>query len=159
VTLPPKKDALTQMLKISSVFIHLNPRGDAVTVPAHIKGKSQVVLQVGRDMPVPIRDLTLSERGWSAGLSFGGQLQYVSVPWDAVFAMVLEDGRGIVWTDSVPSDLRAELLAPEPAPKPHARIEAARMDAKIARAFDGPVKGEPAKVISLVGRKPRAPKA
>jgi len=68
-----------------------------------------VVLQVGLDMPVPIPDLRVDEEGVFGTLSFKGVPFTCFVPWRAVFALVGEDGKGMVWSSEMPSEVAGEL--------------------------------------------------
>jgi stringent starvation protein B len=103
--LPPKKEVGLALLERSSVYVHLDPRQDAVVVPAWFKKQPQLVLQVGMNMPVPIPDLRFDDDGMSCTLSFNRAPFFCVVPWAAVFAMVGEDGRGMVWPDDVPAEV------------------------------------------------------
>jgi stringent starvation protein B len=104
--LPPKVDICRALLLKGSVFIHLDPRNGEVVVPDHLRLQPQVVLQIGRDMPVPIPDLRVDEVGVYGTLSFKGILFTCSIPWHAVFAVVGEDAKGIVWSSELPGELR-----------------------------------------------------
>lgn len=110
--LPPKKDVALFLLQRSSVFVHLDPRSDDVIVPAGFKREPRLVLQIGHNMAVPIPDLTVGEDGWSGTLSFRRVPFRCVVPWTAVFAMVGQDGQGVVWPDDVPPEL-AQPAAPQ----------------------------------------------
>lgn len=103
--LPPKKEVGLALLERSSVYVHLDPRQDAVVVPAWFKKQPQLVLQVGMNMPVPIPDLRFDDDGMSCTLSFNRAPFFCVVPWASVFAMVGEDGRGMVWPDDVPAEV------------------------------------------------------
>jgi stringent starvation protein B len=103
--LPPKKDVALALLERSSVYIHLDPRQPAVVVPVAFKKKAQLVLQIGLNMPVPIPDLRLDDDGISCTLSFNRVHFLCVVPWASVFAMVGDDGRGMVWPDDVPVEV------------------------------------------------------
>src|SRR6516164_8352595 len=103
--LPPKKEVGLALLERSSVYVHLDPRQDAVVVPAWFKKQPQLVLQVGMNMPVPIPDLRFDDDGMSCTLSFNRSPFFCVVPWASVFAMVGEDGRGMVWPDDVPAEV------------------------------------------------------
>lgn len=107
--LPPKKDVALALLESSSVFIHLDPRSEQVRVPPWFKKQPQLVLNVGLNMPVPIPDLNLDEDAVSCTLSFSRSPYYCFVPWTAVYALVGEDGRGMVWPDDVPPEVAAQL--------------------------------------------------
>jgi stringent starvation protein B len=103
--LPPKKEVGLALLERSSVYVHLDPRQEAVVVPAWFKKQPQLVLQVGMNMPVPIPDLRFDDDGMSCTLSFNRAPFFCVVPWASVFAMVGEDGRGMVWPDDVPAEV------------------------------------------------------
>jgi stringent starvation protein B len=103
--LPPKKEVGLALLERSSVYVHLDPRQDAVVVPAWFKKQPQLVLQVGMNMPVPIPDLRFDDEGMSCTLSFNRAPFFCVVPWASVFAMVGEDGRGMVRPDDVPAEV------------------------------------------------------
>jgi stringent starvation protein B len=107
--LPAKKDVARALLLRGSVFIHLDPRTAGVLVPARLRPQAQVVLQVGLDMPVPIPDLRIDEEGVFGTLSFKGVPFTCFVPWSAVFALVGEDGKGMVWSTEMPSEIAGEL--------------------------------------------------
>jgi len=120
--LPPKKDVALALLERSSVHVHLDPRGAGVVVPPWFKRQPQLVLQIGLNMPVPIPDLRLDEEGLACTLSFNRSPFYCVVPWLSVFAMVGDDGRGMVWPDEVPPEIAKQPRGPEavPSQKPDA---------------------------------------
>jgi stringent starvation protein B len=104
--LPPKKEVALALLERSSVYVHLDPRQPAVVVPGWFKKHPQLVLQVGLNMPVPIKDLQLDDEGMSCTLSFSRSPFFCVVPWSSVFAVIgCEDGRGMVWPDDVPAEV------------------------------------------------------
>jgi len=103
--LPPKKDVALALLERSSVYVHLDPRHVTAVVPAWFKKQPQLVLQVGMNMPVPIPDLHVDDDGLSCTLSFNRSPFFCVVPWASVFAMVGDDGRGMVWPEDVPAEI------------------------------------------------------
>jgi len=103
--LPPKKEVALALLERSSVHVHLDPRAEGVAVPAWFKKQPQLVLQIGLNMAVPIPDLRLDDEGMTCTLSFSRQPFFCVVPWHCVFAMVGDDGRGMVWPDDVPPEI------------------------------------------------------
>src|SRR5580658_10706399 len=124
---PPKKDVALALLERSSLSVHLDPRTTEVVVPPGFKKQPQLVLQVGLNMPVPIPDLRLDDEGMSCTLSFSRTPFYCVVPWPSVFAMVGEDGRGMVWPDDVPPEIAAQAtVRPAEQPAPRARPVAAK---------------------------------
>jgi hypothetical protein len=123
--LPPKKDVVMALLEKSSVYVHLDPRPESVMVPPWFKNQPQLVLQVGLNMPVPIPDLNVDETGVSCTLSFNRSPQFCRVPWNAIYALVGEDGRGMVWPDDVPPEVASEKRSPSDArPKQKGHLRA-----------------------------------
>jgi len=119
--LPPKKDVALALLENSSVYVHLDPRADGVTVPPWLRNQPQLVLQVGLNMPVPIPDLSVDTEGVSCTLSFSRSPQFCNVPWNAIYALVGEDGRGMVWPDDVPPEVAAQTRSAAAESKPKAK--------------------------------------
>lgn len=103
--LPAKKDVSLALLEQSSVFVHLDPRRDGVVVPPWLRKQPRLTLQVGLNMAIAIPDLYVDEQGMSCTLSFNRSPFHCHVPWTAVFAMVGEDGRGMLWPEDVPPEL------------------------------------------------------
>lgn len=113
--LPPKKVVALALIEQSSVHLHLDPRAPGVVVPAWFKQQPQLVLQVGMNMPVPIPDLYFDDEKMSCTLSFNRSPFFCIIPWDAVFAMRGDDGRGMVWPDSLPPEVAKAGTAPREA--------------------------------------------
>ena len=111
------------LLEQASMYIHLDPRADAVQVPVSFKNQPQLVLQVGLNMAVAIPDLHVDEQGLSCTLSFNRTPFFCMIPWPAVFALVGENGQAMVWAEDVPAEVAAQAQAqkaPEK-PRPHLR--------------------------------------
>jgi stringent starvation protein B len=106
--LPPKREVAIALLQTNSVFVQLDPRHAEVRVPPWFKKQPRLVLQIGLNMAVPIRDLDVGEAALSCTLSFNRQPFFCFIPWRAVFALVNEEGRGMVWPDDVPRELVAD---------------------------------------------------
>jgi hypothetical protein len=107
--LPYKRDVANMLLRKGSLFLHLDPRVSDVVVPPWLRHQAQLVLQVGFDMPIPITDLRVDENGVFGTLSFSRTPFSCLVPWNAVFALVGDEGRGMVWPDSMPAEIVAEV--------------------------------------------------
>lgn len=107
--LPPKREVAHALLTQGAAFVHLDPRGVDVVVPDWLKRQPQLVLQLGLNMPVPIRDLRVDETGVFGTLSFNRSPFTCMVPWHAVFALVGDDGRGMVWPESMPAEIAQEI--------------------------------------------------
>ena len=108
--LPPKKEVALALLERSNVDIYLDPRAEGVVVPPQFKKEPRLILKIGLNMPVPIPDLRLDDESMSCTLSFNRSPFYCIVPWTSVFAMVGEDGRGMVWPDDVPQELAVRVV-------------------------------------------------
>jgi stringent starvation protein B len=129
--LPPKKEVALALLERSNdrgIFVHLDPRQAAVVVPPWFKKQPQLVLQIGLNMPVPIPDLRLDDDGMSCTLSFNRSPFFCAVPWAAVFAMVGEDGRGMVWPDDVPAEVPLARQGQAPSPPPVRAVDGMKKD-------------------------------
>ncbi len=64
--LPRKKDVALALLEKSSMYVHLDPRGERVLVPNWFRKQPQLVLQVGLNMAIPIRICTSTTTGCRA---------------------------------------------------------------------------------------------
>ena len=109
--LPSKKDVVLALLQGPSVFVHLDPRKKGVVVPANFRKQPQLVLQVGLNMAVSIPDLRVDDEGVSCTLSFSRAPFWCVLPWSAIYALVSEDGPGMVWPDDVPPEVAAQMQA------------------------------------------------
>jgi len=163
--LPPKKEVALALLSNSSVFVHLDPRVDGVVVPLWFKKQPQLVLQIGLNMPVPIPDLHLDEEGLSCTLSFNRSPFHCMVPWAAVYAMVDDEHRAMVWPDDVPPEVqqhvRAKAAEPEK-PAPPAAVGARReKEKKSSRIADVPrgAKSKKPKLSAVPSPKKSEPEA
>ncbi|MEJ7733575.1 MAG: ClpXP protease specificity-enhancing factor SspB [Polyangiaceae bacterium] len=126
--LPPKKDVAITLLEGPSVFVHLDPRRPGVSVPKWFARNPQLVLQVGLNMAIPIPDLKVDEDGISCTLSFSRTPFWCKLPWSAVYALVGEDGRGMIWPNDVPPEVSSQMqkaatpVAKTPAKKPRTKL-------------------------------------
>lgn len=102
---PDKKELMLHLMEDAWVFVYLDPRREGVNLPAHLLSEKHLILQYGYNMPVPIADLAVDERGISATLSFRRISHMTFIPWSAVFAMTDGDKRSYVWQDDLPADL------------------------------------------------------
>ena len=114
MTLPPKKQVALALLERSSVFIHLDPRHEQVSVPRWFKAQPQLVLQIGLNMAVRIPDLDVDDDAVSCTLSFNRLPHFCYIPWTAIYALVGEDGRGMVWPDDVPAEVACQSASTPP---------------------------------------------
>lgn len=107
--LPKKCDVANKLLSKGSLLIHLDPRVNDVVVPPWMRHQAKLVLQVGLDMPIPILDLRVDENGIFGTLSFSRTPFACNVPWNAIFALVGDEGRGMVWPESMPDEILKEM--------------------------------------------------
>lgn len=108
---PDKREVMLYLLQDAWVLVHLDGRRQGVILPDHLKQERHVILQYGYNMPVPIDDFVVDERGISATLSFRRVAQTTFIPWSAIFAITDGDKRSMVWQEDLPADL--ELKAEE----------------------------------------------
>lgn len=104
--LPAKQDVARGLLLRGAVYLHLDPRVEGVVVPRWLGKQPQLVLQIGLDLAVPIPDLRVDGQGVSGTLSFNRSPFRCVVPWSAIFGISDEQGRGMVWPNSLPAELR-----------------------------------------------------
>ena len=108
---PSKKEQLLKLLDRGSVFVHLDPRRDGVTVPDWFGHKPQLVLQLGRNFAIPIPDLEVDDEGVRCTLSFNRSPFHCTLPWTAVYALVAENGEVTMWPSELPLELVPETAA------------------------------------------------
>jgi len=119
---PSKKDVMLDLLAKSGVFVYLDPRREGVVVPLGFKNQPELMLQIGLNMAVQIRDLEVDEEGITCTLSFNRSPFWVRMPWTAVFALVSdEDRRGAVWAEDAPRESRMSRAPEIEAPRPRLR--------------------------------------
>ncbi len=148
--LPPKKDVAIALLEGPSVYVHLDPRREGVVVPKEFRGQPQLVLQIGLNLALRIPDLDVGDEGIGCTLSFSRRPFWCFMPWTAVYGLVGEDGRGMIWPEDVPSELakrarpKLEAVSDEPKAieaKPKRVPARARLEAD---DVEPPAKPEPA---------------
>jgi stringent starvation protein B len=106
--LPHKKAVALDLLERTSVFVHLDPRRPGVVVPLVFGKQPQLVLQIGMNMAIAIPDLAVDETGISCTLSFNRRPQLCRLPWSAIYALIGQEGGGMVWPEDVPPEVVAQ---------------------------------------------------
>lgn len=99
-----KLQVANELLINSTVFVHFDARKAGVVVPKHLASFAHGTLQIGFNMPVPIRDLVVDLEGVRGTLSFSRTPFWCNVPWSAVFALSADAKRGLVWPDDAPPE-------------------------------------------------------
>lgn len=102
---PSKQDAFLALLRAGWASLHLDARCAGVVVPAPFSSQAHLVLQYGRNLPIPITDLEVTEAGVSATLSFSRVPHRTYVPWSAVYAVSCTNGCGVLYPEDVPEDV------------------------------------------------------
>ena len=106
--LPPKKAVALDLLERTSVFVHLDPRRPGVIVPLVFAKQPQLVLQIGLNMAIAIPDLEVNDSGISCTLSFNRRPHFCRLPWSAIYALIGQEGGGMVWPEDVPPEVVAQ---------------------------------------------------
>src|SRR5262249_31170531 len=106
--LPPKKAVALDLLERTSVFVHLDPRRPGVIVPLVFAKQPQLVLQIGLNMAIAIPDLEVGDSGISCTLSFNRRPHFCRLPWSAIYALIGQEGGGMVWPEDVPPEVVAQ---------------------------------------------------
>jgi stringent starvation protein B len=102
---PTKQQAFLALLKEGWTSLHVDARRAGVIVPADFAAQAHLVLQYGYDLPIAIPDLRVDDRGVRATLSFSRTPQVTFVPWSAVYAVSCLDGRGVLYSEDIPTDV------------------------------------------------------
>ena len=152
--LPAKKDVAIALLEQSDVFVHIDPRPDEVRVPQWFKKQAQLVLQIGLNMPVPIRDLEVNDDSITCTLSFNRSPFFCFLPWKSIYALVGSDGRAMVWPDDIPPEVAAQaakaaaVVEEKAAKRAHLRAVPAAGAPEPAPAAAAPALSEAARVVA-----------
>jgi len=118
--LPHKKAVALDLLERTSLFVHLDPRKPGVIVPLVFGKQPQLVLQIGLNMAIAIPDLEVNDTGISCTLSFNRRPHLCRLPWSAIYALIGQEGGGMVWPEDVPPEVVAQQRSAakkEPAPR------------------------------------------
>jgi hypothetical protein len=108
--------------RCATIFLHVDTRagvGICAGLPASKLGRPQVILQVGPDMPIPIPDLCIDAHGFRGTLSFNGHPHLCVVSWDAVKAIVGDDGKGAIFDEAWAREVTAGVGTIAPAVPAH----------------------------------------
>jgi stringent starvation protein B len=109
--LPRKQAVALDLLERTSVFVHLDPRRPGVVVPPGFLKQPQLVLQIGLNMAIAIPDLDVGDEGITCTLSFNKRPQFCRLPWSSIYALIGEQGGGMVWPEDVPPEVVSQQRA------------------------------------------------
>lgn len=90
-----KREVFEHLLEEGTLIVVVDTGRAGVDVPAQL-ADSVIALNFGLDLPVPIADLSIDDRGVCATLSFDRKPYFCTVPWNAVHMIALVDGRQAV---------------------------------------------------------------
>src|SRR5690606_32978283 len=97
--------------------LHVNATCEGVVCPDFIREQWQERL-IDLDASYPL-DLTFSDEGIGADLSFGGYVTRCTFPWRAIYVVAdRATGRGIVLDQNMPESVRRSRAAPTTGPLP-----------------------------------------
>ncbi len=102
---PSKRHAFLAFLGDAWASLHLDARRPGVVVPAPFSSQAHLVLQYGRNMPIPIDALEVTDAGVSATLSFSRVPHRTYIPWSAVYAITSTNGGGALYQEDIPPDV------------------------------------------------------
>jgi len=102
---PTKREVFLTFLQEGWVSLHLDARRMGVVLPSSLSPEPHLVLQYGRNMPIPIPDLEITDGGVGATLSFSRAPHRTFVPWTSVYAVACTDGRGVLYEEDVPPEV------------------------------------------------------
>lgn len=102
---------LIELLKDAWVYVRLDPRRDGVALPEWLRTEPSLTLQYGYNMPIPIQDFVVDEKGIGATLSFQKRPYSTFIPWSAVFIITDGEKRGVLWEEDMPEEVRAAIQA------------------------------------------------
>ena len=100
--------------------LHVNAACDGVVCPDFIREQWKERLIIDLDASYPL-DLTFSDEGIGADLSFGGYVTRCSFPWQAIYVVAdRATGRGIVLDQNMPESVKRSRQPPTTGPLPAA---------------------------------------
>jgi stringent starvation protein B len=106
IELPPKREFIGELLDEGPVLLHVDARGEGVSVPERLRDDAKLVLRFGFGLSPAITDLELDDEVISGTLTFGGVPHFCVLPWPSVYAVVSETSRqAMVWPDDVPAEV------------------------------------------------------
>lgn len=115
--------AVLDMLSRGQVHASFDATREDVTVPESLR-RSHLVLKFSwpRYSPGnPIYDLNVDLDGFRGTFSFGGQGQWVEVPWAAIYA-VEGGGRQVTWHERIPLAIRGAIAETPTTPTSRANL-------------------------------------
>lgn len=110
IDLPEKRVVADKLLTDGPVLLHLDTRRDGVEVPVEYASDARMVLRVGHGLKPPIPDLAVDDACVRATLTFHGRPFKCVLPWSAIYAVLSEDNRGMLWPEDVPPEAAQDFV-------------------------------------------------
>jgi len=114
----------TRLASGASVYVSLQHTLPGVSLPAQPGGRPYITLVFARALAQFMGDISITDEGFTASLSFNHVMSEVTIPWRAVFAITDGNGDGLLWLEDAPASVIASITqpaAPVPAAQPPAR--------------------------------------
>jgi stringent starvation protein B len=111
--MPAKKAGMLELLEEEAIAVYLDPAAVGVAVPDYLRTSDYVILDVGHDLPRPIKNLQFHDTGFQGTFSFEGKPYDVRVPYKAIFGFVSRTTKkGGFYSSDVPSKALCEAATP-----------------------------------------------
>ena len=107
--MPSKQAGMLELLEEEAIAVYVDPAALGVAVPEYLRASDYVILDVGYDLPRPIKNLHFHDTGFQGTFSFEGRPYDVRVPYKAVFGFVSRTTKkGGLYSTEVPSKALCE---------------------------------------------------
>lgn len=103
--MPDKRAGMVELVETEWIAVFVDPHAKGVKLPPYLLEATYVVLDIGQDMPQPVKGLQFHDSGFDAELVFNGQPFRVKVPYAAVFGYVSHTTqKGGLYAEQIPKD-------------------------------------------------------
>lgn len=111
--MPDKRAGMVELVEMERLAVYVDPKAKGVKLPPYLHDAPYVVLDLGHDMPTPIKDLQFSDTTIDGELSFHRQPFRVKIPYAAVFGYVSHTTKkGGLYADQIPKEALCGAAAP-----------------------------------------------
>lgn len=87
-----KETVLAALLNEGSVYVRLDASYPGASLPKQHRENTELLLEIGYSMVIPIPDLVADKVGISGTLSFGRAPYFCLIPWAAVYGAAATQG-------------------------------------------------------------------
>ncbi len=111
--MPEKRAGMVELVETEWLSVYVDPKASGVKLPAYLHDLPYVVLDIGNDMPTPIKGLVFSDNAIEGELSFNREPFRVRIPYAAVFGYVSHTTqKGGLYADQIPKAARCGVDKP-----------------------------------------------